>query len=289
MSASVKGLILAGIDGSDLGSFVADCAIWISRHTKSPIKFLHMIEHSHLSEHAHHEGNLTPNMKEHLLDELSDEERKESKQLIAEGKAILNGARERAEQAGLTEIIAKQRHGALPEALVDLESEIAMVVLGAKGEDHNDDTKGLGTHLEEAIKAIHKPVLIVKGAFSEPKKLMFAYNGSSTSKKALEMIRKGILCNHFLDIHLVTVKKDMDEAQRLVEEAKTLLIGANVTVKTKALVGEPFDELIRYQQENEIDITAMGAFSHGKVHDFFFGSFTTRMLLESATHFLLIR
>ena len=39
----------------------------------------------------------------------------------------------------------------------------------------------------------------------------------------------------------------------------------------------------------DIDTTAMGAFSHGKLHGFFFGSFTTRMLLESATNFLLIR
>ena len=33
----------------------------------------------------------------------------------------------------------------------------------------------------------------------------------------------------------------------------------------------------------------MGAFSHSKLHGFIFGSFTTRMLLESETQFLLVR
>ena len=35
-----------------------------------------------------------------------------------------------------------------------------MVVLGAKGEDHQGSKAGLGTQLEQAIRAISKPVFI---------------------------------------------------------------------------------------------------------------------------------
>ena len=45
----------------------------------------------------------------------------------------------------------------------------------------------------------------------------------------------------------------------------------------------------RDKQKVAIDITMMGAFSHGKLHGFIFGSFTTQMLLESKTQFLLVR
>lgn len=288
--ASLKKCVLACIDGSDLGDAVSGYAIWLSKNSQSPIKFLHTIEHSHRTEHAHHEGTITPNMKEHLLDELSDEERSESKQLIAEGKVILNNARQMAEQAGLSEIIAKQRHGTLPEALADLESEIVMVVLGSKGEDHDGKKKGLGSQLEEAIRAIHAPVFIVKDEkLSEPKKLMFAYNGSPTSKIALEFIKQGTFCTASLEVHLVCVHKNLADAEKLVSEAEKILSEGNINTKTKALAGEAVEELIRYQQQNDIDTTAMGAFSHGKVHGLFFGSFTTRMLLESSTNFLLIR
>ncbi len=289
MTAAIKGLILAGIDGSNFSNSVIDYSIWISKQSESPVKFLHTIEHSHHSDIPHHEGNLTPNMKENLLEELSDEERLESKKMIADGKIILDNAREKAEQAGLTDIIAKQRHGTLPEALVDLESELSMVVLGSKGEDHQGEKQGLGAQLEEAIRAIHIPVFIVKGEFSTPKKMMFAYNGSPTSKTALQLVAQGHFCNQALELHIVSVKSTLEDAQELIDEATAVFEKAGVTITATALAGEAVDELTAYQQKNDIDVTAMGAFSHGKVHGFFFGSFTTRMLLESNTNFLLIR
>lgn len=289
MSRENKGLILAAIDGSELSNAVTDYAIWISKASQSPIKFLHTIEHSHHSDIPHHEGTLTPNMKEHLLEELSDEERLESKQLISDGKDIINDARDKAERAGVTDIIAKQRHGTLPDALADLESELAMVVLGSKGEDHQGEKQGLGAQLEEAIRAIHIPVFITKGPFYEPKKMMFAYNGSPTSKIALQLLAQGHFCNQALELHVVSVNSNSEDAQALVVDAEAVFKKENVSVIAKALVGEAIDELTAYQEENNIDVTAMGAFSHGKVHGFFFGSFTTRMLLESKTNFLLIR
>lgn len=289
MTALKKGLVLAGIDGSDLSKAVLDYAIWLSNKTALPLKLLHTIEHSHHSEQAHHEGNLTPNIKEHLLDELSDEERLESKQLIAEGKQILNSAKEKAQQAGIAEVIAKQRHGSLPEALTDLENEMAIVVLGSKGEDHANEKQGLGAQLEDAIRVINKPVFIAKSQFSEPKRVLFAYNGSPTSQKALNLLAEGVLFDEAVELHIVCVQKTSVEANDLVEDAQQLLQQAGRTVITQASVGEPVKVLTQYQQEKAIDVTMMGAFSHGKLHGFFFGSFTTRMLLEGTSDYLLIR
>jgi nucleotide-binding universal stress UspA family protein len=282
-------MIVACIDGSELGDAVVDHAIWLANSSQSPLQFLHTIEHSHQSEHINREGNLTPNMKEHLLDELSDEERLESKKLIAEGKTILDAAKQKAQQAGLTNITAKQRHGSLPEALVDIESDASLVILGAKGENHQGDKQGLGSQLEESIRAIHTPVFIVKRDFSQPKKMLFAYNGSPTSSKALKLLAEGQLCSPSLDVHVVAVKANIDDAKKLIDEASIVLSKSKLNVSTRALQGEVIEQLTAYQQENDIDITCMGAFSHGKVHGFFFGSFTTRMLLESSTSFLLIR
>lgn len=282
-------MIVACIDGSELGNSVVEHAIWLAKNNQASLQFLHTIEHSHRSDNVHREGNLTPNTKEHLLDELSDEERLESKKLIAEGKAILETAKQTAEQAGLSNVIVKQRHGGLPEALVDLESEASLVVLGAKGENHQGDKQGLGSQLEEAIRALHTPVFIVKNDFSEPKKMLFAYNGSPTSSKALRLLADGQLAAQSLDIHVVSVKANLNDAKKLIDEASVLLSKSELKVSTRALQGEVISELTTYQQENNIDISCMGAFSHGKVHGFFFGSFTTRMLLESATSFLLIR
>jgi nucleotide-binding universal stress UspA family protein len=283
------GLILAGVDGSELSDAVLDYAIWLSKKSSAPLKILHTIEHSHQSEQVGHEGNLTPNIKEHLLDELSDEERLESKKLIADGKKILNDAKTKAEAAGITDLIAKQRHGTLPEALLDLQSHLAMVVLGSKGHDHEGQLHGLGAQIQDAIRVINKPVFIAKSAFQQPKKVMFAYNGSPTSHKALNLLSTMALFKHDLEIHVVSVQNNLAEAQNLIEEAQSVLNGAGIEMIGEAMTGEPVDALTHYQTTRGIDITVMGAFSHGKLHGFFFGSFTTQMLLESNTQFLLVR
>ena len=284
-----NGWVLAGIDGSELSNSVIDYAIWLTKKGPTSLNLLHTIEHSHHSEQAHHEGNLTPNIKEHLLDELSDEERMESKQLIADGKQILNDARTKAESAGIVELIAKQRHGTLPEALIDLQSQVAIIVIGSKGQDHSGEAKGLGTQLEDAIRVATKPIFIAKSRFKKPKKLMFAYNGSPTSHKALNLLVREALIHKGLEIHVVSVSKNLQEARNLIEDAESVLKGVGIASTVQALCGDTLSLLTQYQKVNNIDITMMGAFSHSKLHGFIFGSFTTRMLLESETQFLLVR
>jgi nucleotide-binding universal stress UspA family protein len=284
-----KKCILACIDGSELSNAVIEQAIWLANNSQYPIKFLHTIEHSHLSQQVHHVGTLTPNMTENLLNELTDEERTESKRLIAEGKTILKNAVQRAEQAGLTNIIAKQRHGTLSEVLQDLELEIEIVVLGATGQNHQGDKKGLGSQLEEAIRVTHQPIVIVKKPFVAPRNLMLAYNGSPTSKKSIEIIKKDMFSTQLFNIHIISVQKNIEDAQRLIDEVETALSSVKCILKTTALKGDPVEQLTEYQQEHNIDLTMMGAFSHGKVHGFMFGSFTTQMLLDGSSNFFLLR
>ncbi|MGV6852353.1 MAG: universal stress protein [bacterium] len=289
MSSTKQGFILVGVDNSERSNAAVDYAIWLAKSNQTPVKFLHIIEHNSLhTEQANHEGNLTPNIRRELLQELSDEEYVESKKQIIEGKELLKKVETKAIRAGLENVIIGQRHGSLAESIVDLGDETALFMVGSKGEDHGE-SKGLGSQLEDAIRASEKPVFIVKKSFSEPHKMMFAYNGSPTSRKALELIKLGTFCHQSFEIHVVCVQNNQDDAIKLANEAKQILAAGKDNITTAPLVGEAIELLIDYQHQNNIDITAMGAFSHGKMHGFFFGSFTTRMLLESQSNFLLIR
>ena len=282
-------MIIACIDGSELGLSVVEHAIWLANSNQSALMFLHTIEHSHQSEHVHREGNLTPNMKEQLLDELSDEEHQESKKRLSEGKTILEDAKLKADQAGLTQVSIKHRHGTWAEALADLESEASLVVLAAKGENDAVEKKGLSAQLEDTIRAIHTPMYIVKDSFTQPKKMLLAYNGSPTSVKALKVLAETDVIDSSVDIHVVAVQADIEVAKKLIDEVSIVFAKSERVISTRSLQGDILEALTLYQQENDIDVTAMGAFSHGKLHGFFFGSFTTKMLLESPTSFLLIR
>jgi nucleotide-binding universal stress UspA family protein len=281
--------ILVGIDGSAISESLLDYACWLAQSNGMKIMLLHTIEHDHKTEHPHHEGNLTPNIRRELLKELSEEERQQSKLLIAAGKNLMQTAKEHVLAAGIENVGTKLRHGTLPEAITDLQSETALVMLGSKGVDHKRGDKGLGLHLEESIRATNTPVFIAQKPFTQPKKVLFAYNGSPTSKRALNMIAQDTIYKEPLEIHVVCVNNDSDLAQELVNEAQQSLSKSSGTVVTQTLSGDVLEQLVIYQQQNNIDLTAMGAFSHGKLHGFFFGSFTTRMIQSSDANFLLIR
>ncbi|MGJ0310713.1 universal stress protein [Aliarcobacter cryaerophilus] len=49
------------------------------------------------------------------------------------------------------------------------------------------------------------------------------------------------------------------------------------------------EALLQYQKENNLNIIAMGAYSHNRFRSAIFGSFTTKMLLNSQVPLLLFR
>ena len=87
----------------------------------------------------------------------------------------------------------------------------------------------------------------------------------------------------------MSVQKNLSDAQNLIEDAQSVLNDAGINMIGQAMTGEAVEALTHYQTTHGIDITVMGAFSHGKLHGFFFGSFTTQMLIESNTQFILVR
>ncbi|MCT7539572.1 universal stress protein [Aliarcobacter cryaerophilus] len=55
------------------------------------------------------------------------------------------------------------------------------------------------------------------------------------------------------------------------------------------LSGDSVEALLQYQKENNLNIIAMGAYSHNRFRSAIFGSFTTKMLLNSQVPLLLFR
>ena len=289
MEALEQKWVMACVDGSKTSDAVVDYAAWIAQTVNSPLELVHTIEHGLLLDNTSHAGNMTPNMRENLMRDLSEEERAESKRLLEAGKEMLQNAKARIASKDLKDLVTKQRHGSLAEALEDLEDEIRVLVLGLRGEDHEDEKKGIGSQLEDSIRALHRPIFIVNGAFSQPKSMMLAYNRTEGAKKALDMVCKSPLYKT-MNVHLVHVSKTLDSAgDGLLAEAAEQLTAAGIEHKTINLVGDAQTELMKYQDENQLDMTVMGAFSHGKLRSLFFGSFTLKMLEHNSKPILLLR
>lgn len=280
---------IACIDGSRYSSAVCDYSVWLSQQLEAPFKALHAIEHAGGAAVADLTGAIGLGAQEHLLTELTELEQQRNRLEIQKGRHMLDAAKERAVKAGIEHPVTVQRHGTLVESLIDLESEARVVVLGIRGEAHDEnDNEHIGTHLESLVRAVRRPIFVVNSEFSTPTAAMLAYDGSACCRKALEMVKTSPLFAE-LPVHVVHVAKEASKGEDLVAEARGELEAAGRSVVTKVLVGEPAEVLCRYQDEQNIDLTVMGAFSHNRLREMVFGSFTAKMLSSTQKPLLLLR
>ena len=282
--------VLACIDGATLTEAVCDYAAWISLKVQVPLKLLHTINHHHeTSITSDLSGNIGLGSQEHLLEEITNLEQQQSKLKIQQGKLMLQAAKARVQNDGINDPICTQRHGDLIESLIELEDDIRVLVLGLRGKVHDNQTHKIGAKLEAIIRSLHRPILIVNDTFKAPQQIMLAYDGSAAADKAVEMISssplyKGLKC------HLVCVNKNEETAGKLLEQATTKLKAAeDIEVISAKLKGKVDQALCAYQQQHDIDLTVMGAFSHTRLHDMLLGSFTHKMLVNTCKPLLLLR
>ncbi len=288
METLQKKWVMACIDGSAMSDTVVDYAAWIAEKVQSPLELMHTIEHGMLLDKVNRSARHTPNMREKLLEELSEQERAESKRLIAEGKEMLGAQVKRLEGRTIKEVTAKQRHGDLASALEGVEDEIRVLVIGLRGEDHIEQEKAVGAQLEETIRALHKPIFIVNGQFEAPKSLMLAYNDTAAARKALAFICESPLYAD-MTIHLVHVTDKPHIGQPILDAATVSLQRAGRTYQTTLLSGDAQTALLTYQQTHNIELIVMGALTHGALHQLFFGSMALKILQHTKTSVLLIR
>ena len=280
--------VLACIDGSRYSSAVCDYAAWFSLSMSAPLALLHNLEHSENAASSDLSGTIGLDSRENLLEELTLIEAQRNKLLIEQGKLMLDAAKARVIAAGIAAPTLKQRHDGLTESLIAMENDIRLLVLGVRGDEHAQDEHHLGSHLEASIRALHRPILVVNCDFKEPKKIMLAYDGSEASGKALELLVNSQRFTH-LPVHLVTVGESPSTTSALQDAATSKLQNAGHTVTAVTLEGEPSKTLRSYQDEHDIDLTLMGAFSHTRLREWVLGSMTVKMLLSSSRPLLLLR
>lgn len=279
-------VVLTCIDGSSVSEAVCDYASWIANTASAPLKLLHTIPHPSTAQVSDYSGAIGLGSREDLLNELTEVEQSRSKLLIEKGQLLLKGCKERVKNADVKDVEICQRHGTLTEALIDLEEKTRVIVVGIRGEDHDEaQDQGVGTKLESIARSVHKPILVVNRAFKKPQTIMLAYDGSPCCKKAIDMIANSQLFKG-TNCHIVHVG---EHAESLLRTASELLKGAELTISTKQLTGKTDEALAEYQAENDIDLMLMGAFSHSRFREFLWGSFTAKMLAKTRKPLLLLR
>ncbi len=277
---------VACVDGSPFTHAVCAYAAWASNKVGVSLKLLHTID-ERITSTSDLSGSIGLGASEQLMEELVSLEEKRSRILLDEGKSMLSRLSEQLVAEGHPAPVLRQRRGTLQEALIDCEDEIRVLFMGIRGHEHKDQEKLLGQHLEAVARSLYKPIFVVNREFSAPSRVMLAFDGSDGSHKALQMLTdrpllKGLPC------HLVYVNPS-SKVKDKVEQAGSRLQQAGYQVTTAELSGPPEAALCQYQQQEHIDLTVMGAFSHTRIRDLLIGSFTVKMLLNTKQPLLLLR
>lgn len=277
-------VVLSCIDGSSVCEAVCDYSCWIANKVNAPLTFLHTIEHQRVPVESNFSGAIGLGAREDLLDELTVVEHDRSRLLIEKGQVMLKSVQERAVEAGVESMESCQRRGSLSESLIDLEDKTRVVVLGLRGEQHENQS-GISTQLESILRSLYQPILVVNTEYSEPKKIMLAYDGGEPSQKALKMVASSPLFQG-IPCHIVYVGDNGDE---ILKDAAKVLDAAGIEVSVASLNGKIEEALSDYQAEHNIDLMLMGAFSHSRIHGLLLGSFTVKMLKKTNKPLLLLR
>ncbi len=283
--------IIACIDGSQVATSVCDAAAWASLQLNAPLDLLHVLdkdEYPKTEKHNDLSGNIGLGSREHLLTELTELDEKRSRLALEHGKDMLEDAKKRVEEDGAQQVTTHQRHGSLVETLQEAEPDMRLLVMGRQGEAHDDQAHSLGSHLENVVRAMHRPILVVVPGFENPRRFMFAYDGSKTGKKALEKLSNSPLLKG-LECHLVMVSEQDDQHVAELKQATDTLQAGGYSVIPVIKQGEVQPVLSQYQQDNQIDLLVMGAYGHSRIRQFLVGSNTAKMVRLSDISMLLLR
>lgn len=283
-------MVLACIDQSAYANHVTDYAAWAAQRLGVGLELLHVIDRNpELISEQDHSGTIGANEQENLLKKIVDEDERRSRHARETGRVFLNELRLRAQAQGMPHTDMRQRHGSLIDSLLEQEAQTRLIVMGRRGESSGTTERDIGRHVERVVRALDRPILTVTHEFSEPKRLMIAYDAGRASRNALNMVATSPA---FQGVHccLVMVKRnESPEAPKQLEQALEKLRTAGLQADAHLLIGDFESLMVKSIKTLGVDLLVMGAYTHSPWRNLIMGSHTTDLLRASGIPTLLLR
>lgn len=281
--------VIGCIDGTETSATVCEFATWAAVRMGAPLEFLHVLDrHQEVAPVSDFSGNLKLGAQEELLQKLSELDAERSKLAQEHGRILIDAARGRATELGVTAPEGRQRHGTLVETLGAVEDELRLAVLGRRHVDITDSDQPVQNHrLERVIRAIHQPILATAAHYKLPENFMIAFDGSPTGRRTIERVAASPLLAG-LPAHVVAAGTSSAMRDALAWAQNTLVAqGFEVTIANHE--GEPENVLADYVQEHAIDLVVMGAYGHSRIRHLIIGSTTATLLRTMPAPLLVLR
>lgn len=281
--------ILACVDATPLADVVTDYAAWAARRLDAPVELLHVLErHVELAGNQDHSGSIGLDAQEKLMDQLTKEDEARTRLAREQGRALLSGLRERAVQGGATTVDSRLRHGDIEETLAEQQEGSRLLIIGRNGRTNHEARAGLGKHLEWVVRSASRPVLVVTKNYREPKKVLFAFDGSSVTRKGVEMLACSPLLRG-LPLQLLMAGEPGNSDRKQLGAALEALVASGIEATASIKQGSPKEVITDALAHGGFDLLVMGAYSHSPLRSLLFGCNTSEMLKAANVPTLLLR
>lgn len=277
--------VIACIDSSPCINALAEVAAWIAQKTNRELVLLQVLDYYPASYHLGEiSGVIGFESNAMLLKELAELEQKQSELALDYSNNLLQHISTMIQQKYGIVPSHIQEKGDFLEQGFNVLREDDFVVIGRVGERSAEKNKSIGSNVENFIRGAKCTVLTVGENFKAPTRFIFAYEYSETCQKMLERVEKSDLLRQ-LQCHLVYVG---DHPEILNEPAKRLKeAGLDVVVEYR--YGDVAENILDYQNQHQIQLIVLGAFSHSKIHQFFLGSVTTTIFRNANVPLLVVK
>ena len=245
-----------------------------------------------------------------LPDNINLEEPKFIESCANSADSILNYAKEQINKLGFQFGKSIKNCGSAVESILEAvnQDNYDMILMGSNGK--KGIQKWLGSVSQEIINSSKISDYIVKSQ-NNRKKILITTDGTECSEGIIEDILPNIKLND-KEIHICMVNEDpkllfldgnLDEhwladirkkqnlyASESIKKIADLLKEENLLIsKTAILSGNPAQEIIKYEKENQIDLTILGSRNKSKLDRFLTGSESKRILQNTMSDVFLAR
>ena len=277
--------VIACIDSSPCINAVADAAAWVAQQTQRELVLLQVLDYYPASYHLGEiSGVIGFESNAMLLKELAELEQKQSELALDYSNNLLGHISELIQEKYGIKATQIQEKGDFLEQSFHVLNEQDIVLIGRVGERSAEKQKSIGSNVENFIRGAKCTVMTVGETFKPPTRFIFAYEDSPTCKDMMKRVAKSDLLKQ-LQCHLLYV----GDHPEVLEIPTEFLHNAGLNVVVEYRYGDVAENILDYQNEHQIQLIVLGAYSRSKVSQFFLGSITTNIFRNSPVPLLVAK
>ena len=277
--------VIACIDSSPCINAVADAAAWVAQQTQRELVLLQVLDYYPASYHLGEiSGVIGFESNAMLLKELAELEQKQSELALDYSNNLLGHISELIQEKYGIKATQIQEKGDFLEQSFHVLNEQDIVLIGRVGERTAEKQKSIGSNVENFIRGAKCTVMTVGETFKPPTRFIFAYEDSPTCKDMMKRVAKSDLLKQ-LQCHLLYV----GDHPEVLEIPTEFLHNAGLNVVVEYRYGDVAENILDYQNEHQIQLIVLGAYSRSKVRQFFLGSITTNIFRNSPVPLLVAK